>query len=550
MLQNKFKRIDTWVMLSGLIYVLLPILIFLLKFTRPYFFLAGLVLFLYLIFRFITTIDDSTGFTNDDILNKKSLTFLIATLIIFCIWIYFSGIGSFSFQNWDFWVRNPIYNDLISKPWPLYYNLGEQNEYVRGLIGGEWVAFAYYFTFWLTPASLCKVMNLSGLSCQLVLYLYSLVGIIIINYLLCRLYKKFSWKITAILMAFSGLDVVAYIIHNLALPSLTEELEWSLEYYQLSGNTTQIYYVFNQSIPIWIIMLLILNINSSRLIAAISALCFAYSPWATIGLVPIAVTGLYSDSRIKIAEAKASSENKGIISCVVKNICSICNICIPVFMLLIFGLYYSASGGSDGGHGLYYFTTDATVSEYIIGYIIFALTEFILYYLAVGKSIFSYRYSLIVFIELLIFPLYYVVDFNFFIRGTIPALFLLMVILISYLLDITPEGMTLISDESTSSLELHENNAINNTHVQNDNILIRKRILTGLLVVGALTSVITFTRSAIKTYEGGNILQSDISTFDDLSTANEYQVLTTNSQFFVHGFATKPFYLFISKLGL
>ena len=112
MLQNKFKKIDTWMILAGLIYVLLPILIFLLKFTRPYFFAIGLLLFLFLVFKSLQLVDESNGFSNSDILNKKSIIFLIATFVIFCIWIYFSGIGSFSFQNWDFWVRNPIYNDL------------------------------------------------------------------------------------------------------------------------------------------------------------------------------------------------------------------------------------------------------------------------------------------------------------------------------------------------------------------------------------------------------------------------------------------------------
>ena len=541
MLQNKFKKIDTWMILAGLIYVLLPILIFLLKFTRPYFFAIGLLLFLFLVFKSLQLVDESNGFSNSDILNKKSIIFLIATFVIFCIWIYFSGIGSFSFQNWDFWVRNPIYNDLISKPWPLYYNLGEQNEYVRSLIGGEWVAFAYYFTFWLTPASICKVMNLSGISCQVVLYLHSLIGVGIINYLLCRLYKTFSFKITAILMTFSGLDVIAYIIHNLNLPALTDELEWSLEYYQLSGNTTQIYYVFNQSIPIWIIMLLILNINSARLMAAIGSLCFAYSPWATIGLVPIIIVGIFTDSHISLNDKSTETGKASVIVCTVKNLITICNIFVPLFMLLIFGLYYSASGGSEGGKGLYYFTTNATVSEYIIGFILFVLTEFGLYYITMGRKVLNYRYSSIIFIELLAFPLFYIVDFNFFIRGTIPALFLFMVIIISFLLDTVPDSMKAISLKKTYP---------NNTQVQNDNIVLRKRILTVLLVIGAMTSVIAFTRSAIKTAEGGEILQSDISTFDDLSTANEYQVLTTNSQFFVHGFATKPFYLFISKIGL
>ena len=116
-----------------------------------------------------------------------------------------------------------------------------------------------------------------------------------------------------------------------------------------------------------------------------------------------------------------------------------------------------------------------------------------------------------------------------------------MVIIISFLLDTVPDSMKAISLKKIYP---------NNTQVQNNNIVLRKRILTVLLVIGAMTSVIAFTRSAIKTAEGGEILQSDISTFDDLSTANEYQVLTTNSQFFVHGFATKPFYLFISKIGL
>ena len=521
--------------MSGLLYIIVPILIFLAKFTRPYFCVIGLVLFLYLILKSLGSLyagassnnNSENGFTNSQILNKKSLLFLGVTTIIFCIWLYFSGIGSFSFQNWDFWVRNPIYNDLISKPWPLYYNLGEQNEFVRGLIGGEWVAFAYYFTFWLTPASVCKVLGLSGISAQVVLYLYSLVGVIIINYLLCRLFKQFSWKITAILMTFSGLDVIAYIIHNMKLPALTEELEWSLEYFQLSGNTTQIYYVFNQSIPIWILMLLILNMNNPKLIAGLSAICFAYSPWATIGLVPIALWGIISES---------TSNNKLSLMQALKNIFTVVNIAIPLFLLLIFGLYYSASSGSDGGKGLYYFTTNATIFQYIFGFIIFALTEFVLYYIAVGKQILKYKYSVLVFIELLLFPLFYVVDFNFFIRGTIPALFLLMIIIISCITDYIP------------------NSILSNADVQNNDgvklSITKKRILTTLLVIGAMTSVIAFTRSAIKTYEGGNILQSDIQTFDDLSTANEYQVLTTNSQFFVHGFATKPFYLFISKLGL
>ena len=537
-IKRQLKRIDSFVILLGLLYIIVPILIFLLKFTRPGFFIFGLILFLYLIFKVMASVPDGTGFSNEEILNRKSLLFILISTVVFCVWIFFSGIGSFSFQNWDFWVRNPIYNDLINKPWPLYYNLEAQPEYVTNLIGGEWVAFAYYFTFWLTPACICKVMNFTGTAAQIILYMYALCGVIIINYLLSRLFKKFSWKITAILMMFSGLDVVAYLIQNLRLPALTEELEWSLLHYQLSGNTTQLYYVFNQSIPIWIIMLLILNIDVPAIMAGIASICFAYSPWATIGLVPLTAIGMLTNRK-----DLDSSENKSSISAwrIIKNCISIVNILVPVFLLLIFGLYYTASSGSDGGKGFYFFTTEATLSEYIIGYVIFILTEFVLFYIAMGKKVFSYRYSLTVLIELALFPLFYIVDFNFFIRGTIPALFILMVIAISYIVDETPSGLMRAGNtaESTGSISESANN-----------FSIRKKIFAALLIIGALNSVVAISRSVIYTAQGGDYLQSDIQTFDDMTGANEYQILTTNSQFFVHGFATKPFYMFISKRGL
>ena len=517
-----YKKIDSWIVLAAFVYILLPVMIFLMKFTRPMYFIIGLVLFVYMLFSSLKQIKGSSGFSNQDILNKKTLLFLLATIVVFVIWTYFSGIGSFTYQNWDFWVRNPIYNDLISKPWPLYYNLGLQDLYVTDLIGGEWVAFSYYFTYWLTPAFLCKLFSLSYAGCQLVLFVHSLIGLIIVYYLLSRLFNTFSWKITAIFMGFSGLDIVACLLYTHALPKLSDDLEWSLKYFQLSGNTTQLYYVFNQSIPIWIIILLILNLDAPKVTAAIAAICFAYSPWATIGLVPIAIAVLI----YKRGDEKLLSR--------VKNCISLCNILIPLFLLIIYGLYYTASNGSNGGKGLYYQAMGATLSEYIPLFILYVITEFGLYYIAIGKGLLKLRYSIIVFIELTLFPIYYIVDFNFFIRGTIPALFLLMIMVISYIMNDIPNSIRV------------SNNGFSDDKKYN----LRKQILTVLLVIGAFTGIFTFTRSITETLKGGDYLQSDISTFDDMSDANEYQILTVNSQFFVHGFATKPFYLFISKLGL
>lgn len=508
--------------LAAFLYILLPVIIFLMKFTRPVYFAIGLVLFVYLLIVAMNQPGVSSGFSNGQILNKKALLTIIATIVVFVIWIYFSGIGSYSYQNWDFWVRNPIYNDLISKPWPLYYNLSLQGQSVTNLIGGEWVAFAYYFTYWLTPAFLCKLLSLSYASSQLVLFVHSLIGLIIIYYLLSRIFKVFSLKITAIFMGFSGLDIIAFLLHTHTLPKLSDDLEWSLYYFQLSGNTTQLYYVFNQTIPVWIILLLILNLNSPKLSVAVAALCFAYSPWATIGLIPIIIADIvhkHNDEKFLVR---------------IKKWISICNMLIPLFLLIIYGLYYTASNGSNGGKGLYYKAMGASLSEYIPLFIIYVLTEFGLFYIAIGTGIRKLRYSLIVLAELTLFPIYYIVDYNFFIRGTIPALFLLMIMTISYVINYIPESIC--HTDTTFSDERNYN--------------VRKQLLTALLIIGAFTGMFTFTRSIIETSKGSDYLQSDISTFDDMSNANEYQILTVNSQFFVHGFATKPFYLFISKIGL
>lgn len=520
------KKIDNWVVFAGLMFIVLPILIFLFAFTRLAFFLIGLIIFTHLIYRVMNFVDRSnSGFSNEELLAPEHIKyFLISTLLIF-IWLYFSGIGSYSYQTWDFWVRNPIYYDLCTKSWPMYYNLGAQANNVTALIGGEWVAFAYYFAFWLTPACISKILHLPEAGCNFVLFIYSLIGLLIVNYLLLRLFKKILYKITLIFISFSALDLLANLLYAHKFPSIMENLEWALKYFQLSGNTTQLYYVFNQSIPIWIIMALILNLNSPKYIAAIASICFAYSPWATIGLVPIILADLFHRGSKKI-------------TVLIRQYISLCNIIIPLYMLIIFGLYFTASSGATGGKGLYYKAMGVSLSEYMLLYILYIITGFGLYYLAIGKEIFKYRYSAIIFIEMAIYPIYYIVDFNFFIRGTLPAMFIMMSIAISFITGSLPNGLKSSPDVVPSDEKI---------------LRMRKRILAVLLCIGAYTAVFNFTRNVTHTCmsKEKTYLFNPIKTFDDMSSIEDsYYILTANQQFFVHGFATKPFYMFISKRGM
>lgn len=514
------KRIDDWMILAATTYIILPILIFLLRFTKPYVFLLGLII---LAFLFVITIREANksanGFTNDELLTKQSISFLIGSFIILFFWIFFSGIGGFSYQNWDFWVRNPIYNDLCNMKWPIYYDLSRQGADVTSQIGSDYVAFDYYFTYWLIPASISRLLHLPQKGSEVVLFIYSLIGICIVFYLLLRLFKKFSYKITLIFVSFSGLDIIETLIAKHEFPYIQDDIEWSLRFFQLSGNTTQIYYVFNQSIPIWILLLLVLNIDSPVIMAGLSAICFAYSPWATIGLVPIVITALLYKKGDTIKET-------------FKRYITPVNVLVPLFMLTVFGLFYTASNGTNGNHGFYGKAMGADTKEYIIYYILYLLFEFALFYIAMGRSLFKYKFALIVFLELALFPIYYFVDFNFFIRGTMPALFILMIIIISFLIDSLPESIKKPKAQISVAPSV---------------LVIRKRILTVLLCIGAYTSIFTFSRGVILTCRGGEFHQTAIKTFDDMSGAGEYFIGMSNGQFFVHDYESKPFYKYIGK---
>lgn len=512
--------VDDWIVLLSTTYVILPILIFLLCFAKPIIFVIGLVFFGLLFKQTINeSLNKSNGFTNNELFASDSKKFFIISFIILFFWIFFSGIGGFSYQNWDFWVRNPIYNDLCQREWPIYYDLSIQGSDVTSLIGSDFVAFDYYFTYWLIPASISKILHLPQKGCEVVLFLYSLIGILIVFYLLVRLFKKFSLKITLIFISFSGLDVIETLIAKHEFPYIMDDIEWSLRFFQLSGNTTQIYYVFNQSIPIWILLLLILNIESPKILIGLSAISFAYSPWATIGLVPIVIVAiLYRNNNTLASQIK-------------KNI-SLVNILIPVFMLVIFGLFYSASGSANGGHGFYGKAMGADTKEYIFLFILYVLFEFGLFYLAMGRSVFNYKFALLVFLELALFPIYYFIDFNFFIRGTMAALFLLMLIIISFVIDVTPSSIKKPKASIT---------------IKPSVLSIRKRILTILLCLGAYTSLFTFSRGVILTCRGGEFTNTTIKTFDNMTGIDEYYIGMSNSQFFVHDFESKPFYKYIAK---
>ncbi|ACT94566.1 hypothetical protein [Dyadobacter fermentans] len=96
---------------------------------------------------------------------------LLKLLILAAAIVYFSGIGGFSIQSYDYWGHNTKFFELANQPWPISY--------------GEAGTFAcYYYGYYLVPALLYKffpghlnwlVIIWSGLGIYLILIWYFLL---------------------------------------------------------------------------------------------------------------------------------------------------------------------------------------------------------------------------------------------------------------------------------------------------------------------------------------------------------------------------------------
>ena len=360
-------------------------------------------------------------FTNE---NKK---FWLITIVVLCLWVLMSGIGSFMYQNSDFVARNPMYRDLCTYEWPVIYDLSQQSDAVKAITGSGTVAFSYYLTYWLPPALLSKIFSFDELGRNVSLYFYTVIGIFLTLYNLCRYFKKTSYAILTVFIFFSGMDVIGYVCQRI-LPDaaqangsgylkifsvlIYEHFEWWAGLFQYSSNTSLLFWVFNQSVGVWLIVILFLQVRSNKNSLALSSLTFAYSAWAVFGMIPLALWSAFKIHK-KFRDAFTLQ-----------------NILIPLLILIVYGSFYLTGNGAQGKP--FYLNVKNTEDLYV--YALFILLEFGIYMLIMGKTAVKYDFYHVVLIELLLFP-FYTFDGNLIMRETISTLFVLMVLVLKFLFE-------------------------------------------------------------------------------------------------------------------
>lgn len=414
------QRLDRVMYEISVIYIALPIFIFLAGWLRLAAAIPVCIIFLISLFLMMKNRPEPVKWH----LSREKRLIVIVSVILLAIWVFLSGQGGFSFQNSDYQIRNAIFHDLIEKSWPVIYT-DSQNAAGNSSIAGipNQYMLTYYIAFWLPGALFGKVFG--WFAANVFLYFWSLLGVVLISYYLFRTLRNTSvWSIV-ILIFFSGLDVLGYVIVSGKYPGPIDHIEWwsGLQY---SSNTTLLFWVFNQTITLWLAILLILNMKNSRSLFFLYAMLLLHGPFPFLGMLPFVLWKAYQGYPLTLLHKSTDRANPAAVFLLwfwngVRRALTFENICGGISVLLIVLLYMTKniSAGKTGEHNGFSFI-----------YIAFILIECVLYLLFLYIDHYKNPLYWISLISLLIIPFFKVgTSQDFCMRVSIPALFMVQILI-------------------------------------------------------------------------------------------------------------------------
>jgi len=206
------------------------------------------------------------------------------------LWVLLSGVGGYTFQNWDHHWRNAVLHDIITYNWPVIYSSPEK---------GPITMLVYYVGYFLPAALTGKMFGWQA--ANFVLFLWTWLGVFLATLHLSLKLKTSAVKVILLLIFFSGMDALGALLFARDYPTLWPPIQhleiWSGNL-QYSSFTTQLFWVFNQAVPAWLCCVLILESDSSlsdfqkqasglqSQKIFIWSLCFFFAPLAALGLFP------------------------------------------------------------------------------------------------------------------------------------------------------------------------------------------------------------------------------------------------------------------------
>lgn len=343
------------------------------------------------------------------IFNKRKIIVFILLIIGINI---LSGAGGLFPQNWDYHGRNAIFRDLIENSWPVRYDYSKL-AYEKSIFGNGGI-LNYYFAFWLPGALVGKIAGFKVAS--LFMLLWQTIGTTLFFYYICRLFRNVKYRYFIIFMAFGGLNVIGHVIMNKYWgfpihPIGETHIDTSMGTFCMSTFITQLFWVFNQSIPTWIAVTIFLQEKDYRKCGYLFALLVPFGPFPMLGfLYLIFCTIIFGKKLDKFINLKR-----------IKELITLDNIfgCISVLPIVFM---YSLNESNKGFYiidGI----RNGTLKDILFVYSMFVLLEFLIYIIIINKK--NYKHIIMCFAFFAIAPLFYIGSSDLGNRATIPLLIVL-----------------------------------------------------------------------------------------------------------------------------
>lgn len=437
------------------VYMILPYLIFFCGWVKTKFAIPLVGILVVILLRAIFSKRESTINMCDKMLEcDKKTVFMIAAIII--LWVAMSGIGKVSYQTDDHIWRNGLFETLVNQQWPVIdYESG------RGM--------SYYIAFLLPAACVGKVFGINiGYKFQII---WAVIGVCLFYFYICKIIKKVAVWPLLVFILFSGLDIIGELLvgNNQNLLFSPEHLEWWAGQYQFSSHTTQLFWVFNQAIPAWLAVAMILCMGNNKKILLVWSCLVLYSTYPFIGMLAIAPFVIMQNSK---------KNNYGIKE-FVQNILTVENTLGAGIIFIVSFLYLSRAGDS-----MKLGITRLSNGGWLI-YIVFILIEVGCYFWIIydaQKNNILYYSSLA---WLLMCPLLNIYgEKNFCMRASIPALVILYLLLIETILKCKEKkkliviGMLLCIGSITPMHEVIKTVSMNKKAYVEKNVSISQRAAT------------------------------------------------------------------------
>ena len=336
---------------------------------------------------------------------------------------FVSGTGEYIFTIQDHEYRRAILRDLVNYDWPVIYNYSTQTNpdviNFFGLASGQ-RAFTYYFIYWMPSALAGKMFGFEF--ANVVLLIWNALGIFLSFLTASVALKRCTAAVPFMFVFFSGLDIIPNAVNLIAPYKDWFWLEGWVPCMAYISNFRELASVFNQMIPCFLIVSLLLISHNSRSFGLTAGILFAYSPWAVFGILPIVVAMVFSE------KLRANRITKTLTK-TLTNTFSPVNIASALLLLVIFGSYYMSNSNavSERAFAWEYFES---IPAFIFAYLAFIAVEVLPFVILLYKREKKSPVFWAATATLLLIPCYQITTMNDFnMRGSMPALFMFCILL-------------------------------------------------------------------------------------------------------------------------